>query len=195
MKIAFFDLDGTITSRDSLFDFIRFAKGNIIFLKGMTTLLPDLVRFMLGRLSNQEAKESVFSHFFNGIDFDIFLYMASEYSRERIPCILRKKAMKQIRNHQKKGHKVVVVSASVDMWLRPWCDDNNLELIATCLEKNQGRITGKLSGQNCNGQEKVKRICQAYNLRDYSCIYAYGDSKGDREMLAMAQERSYKPFR
>jgi len=90
---------------------------------------------------------------------------------------------------------VVIVSASLGYWLRPLCDQNNLELIATKLEILEGKVTGNLLTKNCYGIEKVNRIKEIYALEDFETIYAYGDSRGDREMLKIAHKASYKPFR
>jgi len=58
-----------------------------------------------------------------------------------------------------------------------------------------GVVTGKLLSKNCYGIEKANRIQEVYNLSDYKHIYAYGDSRGDRELLELADESFYKPFR
>jgi HAD superfamily phosphoserine phosphatase-like hydrolase len=89
----------------------------------------------------------------------------------------------------------VVVSASVECWLGPWCDKNGLDLIGTQLEIKDNRVTGKLLSKNCYGKEKVNRIRERYDLNSFDFIYAYGDSRGDDEMLELAQEKYYKPFR
>jgi phosphoserine phosphatase len=60
---------------------------------------------------------------------------------------------------------------------------------------NHGVLTGQFDGHNCYGQEKVRRIQAALDLAHYEHIYAYGDSSGDKPMLALADEAFYKPFR
>ena len=54
---------------------------------------------------------------------------------------------------------------------------------------------GRCDGDNCHGQEKVRRIKEAYPLDQYREIYAYGDTGGDRPMLGLATHSFYKPFR
>jgi phosphoserine phosphatase len=68
-------------------------------------------------------------------------------------------------------------------------------LLATRLEVSGNRLTGRIEGANCHGEEKVRRIRDAYQLKEYSQVYAYGDTKGDLPMLALADIRFYKPFR
>lgn len=72
---------------------------------------------------------------------------------------------------------------------------NGIVLIATKLEIRGSKLTGKFASQNCHCIEKVNRIKEIYDLDDYEYIYAYGDSSGDKELLALADESFYKPFR
>ena len=79
--------------------------------------------------------------------------------------------------------KIVVVSASINNYLKPWCDKLGFELISTELETVDGKLTGKFSTPNCNGFEKVIRINKKYNLSNYEEIHVFGNSKGDLPML------------
>jgi len=194
MTLALFDFDGTITKDDSLLKFIRFVVGDFRFVFGLVVLSPILVAYMLGLIPNYKAKQKMLSWFFKGMSKDGFFKVANEYSLAHIDKIVRPKAMEKINWHKAQGHQVVVVSASIDCWLRPWCDKNNIDLIATRLEIEDGKLTGKFATKNCYGIEKVNRIKKTYNLSEYSFIYAYGDSSGDKEMLSIANEPHYKHF-
>lgn len=195
MKIAFFDFDGTITTDDSLIKFIQFVVGNFKFMQGLAVLSPVLILYKLKIIPNYKAKQLMLSYFFKGMSEKSFIEISKQYSLEHIDSIVREDAMKQIQWHHTNGHKVVVVSASLECWLRPWCEKNALELIGTRLEVINGLITGRLLTKNCYGIEKVNRIKTKYNLEEYEYIYAYGDSSGDMEMLKLAHEPYYKPFR
>jgi len=195
MKLALFDFDGTITTDDSLIKFIRFVVGDTKFIWGMILLSLILTAYKLKLLPNYKAKQYMLSYFFKGMDEENFMQVANEYSLKHIDTILRQKAMKKITWHKKQGHKVVIVSASIECWLKPWCTQHDLDLIATKLEMKDGIVTGRFLGKNCYGIEKANRVQEAYNLSDYEYIYAYGDSRGDKELLALADESFYKPFR
>ena len=80
------------------------------------------------------------------------------------------------------------------MLAKKWCAKYNLDLIATRLEIQDGKLTGKFATKNCYGMEKVKRIKDAYDLGQYDFVYAYGDSRGDKEMLSIANESYFKHF-
>ena len=195
MKLALFDFDGTITKDDSLLKFIRFVVGDGRFIFGLVVLSPILVAYKLKLIPNYKAKQKMLSWFFKGMSKEAFLKVANEYSLVHIDKILRPKAIEKINWHKNQGHKVVVVSASIECWLRPWCEKNGLELIATKLEIKDDIVTGKLLSKNCYGVEKVNRIKELYNIEKYDYIYAYGDSSGDKQMLELAHEKFYKPFR
>jgi len=193
--ITFFDFDGTITTDDSFIKFIRFVVGDTKTLWGMIYLSPMLIAYKLKFIPNYKAKQMMFSYFFKGMDEKQFLKVAKEYSLKHIDTILRQQAIEKITWHKEQGHKIVVVSASIECWLKPWCDKHGLELIATKIEMSNGIVTGRLLSKNCYGIEKVNRVQEQYNLSDYDYIYAYGDSRGDRELLGLADEHFYKPFR
>lgn len=193
--ICFFDFDGTITTDDSLLKFIRFVVGDAKFVLGLLVLAPMLALYMAKIIPNYRAKQYLLAWYFKGMPKDAFLAVAQEYSLQHIQTILRPEAMQRIAWHQQQGHQVVIVSASLECWLQPWCEQQGLDLLATQIDLSQPLITGRFLSANCYGQEKVNRIRAAYDLSQFNKIYAYGDSSGDKEMLALADEAFYKPFR
>mgnify|MGYP006133242389 CR=1 FL=1 len=195
MKIAFFDFDGTITKDDSTAKFIRYFVGDLLFIKGVIILLPMIIAYKLKIITNNEIKRRLITYFFKGIDIKYFTEKAKEFSLNMIDPLIRKKALDRISWHKSNGDELVIVSASINLWLLPWCEKNKISLIATELEIINNKITGNLISKNCFGPEKVKRILKSYDLSNYDCIYAYGNSRGDYEMLELATEKFYKPFR
>jgi len=194
MKISFFDFDGTITTKDSLADFVKFAVGKFNYYLGLLILSPILIPYIFKFVPNNVAKEKLISHFFKGWNINRFQQISDKYALERIDRIIRPKAIEKIKWHQQKGHEVVIVSASMENWLIAWCEKNNLNLISTKLEVKDNQLTGRFSTLNCYGIEKVNRIKEKYRFEDYEVIYAYGDSKGDKEMLSIANKKYYKYF-
>lgn len=194
-KIALFDFDGTMTTSDSLKDFIQYALGTPKYYLGLLTLSPVLIAYSLKIISNSSAKEKLVTHFFKGWDINQFTELADRFSFEKIDKVTRPKALEKIKWHQEKGHTVVIVSATMECWLKVWCDKNELDLIATKLDVIDSKLTGKFATKNCYGIEKVNQVKNFYNLDLYDYIYAYGDSNGDKELLALADESFYKPFR
>lgn len=193
--IAVFDFDGTITTKDTLFDFISFCFGRFRLLFGIFALSPILVAFKLNTISNEVAKQEMLYHFFAQKGYDFFTEQCNLY-KERINKIVQKKALDKIKWHQEKGHQVVIISASIEDWIKPWAKELGIEQVyGTRLEVDEeNRITGRLASRNCHGEEKVNRLLEAYPNREEYTLYVYGDSNGDKELLKMADFPFYKTF-
>ena len=192
--IAFFDFDGTVTTKDSFIETIKFHKGKQAFYIGFTLLMPMLVLYKLKLIPNWKAKELVLQYFFKNTPIAIFEAAAANFATTEIPKMLRPKAIEKLIWHKDNGHRIVIVSASATHWLRAWTEALNLELIGTELEIKEANITGRLASANCYGKEKANRIKALIDLSEYDTIYAYGDSRGDREMLALATHPHYRYF-
>ncbi|HEY6956906.1 MAG TPA: HAD-IB family hydrolase [Flavisolibacter sp.] len=192
--IAFFDFDGTITKKDTLLEFIKFTKGSFGFYLGFLLNLPYLIAYKLKIISNQSAKEKVLRFFFHGIAIEEFNRRCQEFAEQVVPKLVRTKALDEIERLKAMDIKVVVVSASPENWIEQWTKRLGLELIASRLEVSGGKVTGKILGKNCHGDEKVVRIKEVYDLTNYNIIAAYGDSGGDKPMLALADQAHYRPF-
>ena len=84
-----------------------------------------------------------------------------------------------------------LVSGSLDVYLGPWCERHGLALICNRLESRDGRLTGRYADGD-RGGHKAGDIRSRYDLSCYDRIHAYGDSREDRPMLALAHERWYR---
>ena len=92
------------------------------------------------------------------------------------------------------GHDVVVVTASYDFWIRPWCDEMGILLLASQLSVSAGVATGQRF-LVCDGPEKARIVTETFDLSKFDTVYGYGDSPGDAQMLAMADHSHHRPFR
>lgn len=193
-SIAFFDFDGTITTRDTLFEFIKFIHGKRGFYIGFALNLPYLVAYKLKIISNQKAKEKVLAHFFANTTVVDFETLCNRFAQEVIPKLIRPKAILTIEKLKAEGTAIVIVSASPDNWITPWAKKYDITVIATRLAVEQNKLSGKIDGKNCYGIEKVNRIKQLFNLDLYNPVYAYGDTGGDKPMLQLADFGFMKPF-
>jgi HAD superfamily hydrolase (TIGR01490 family) len=194
-RIAFFDFDGTITTKDTLLEIIKYQKGTLSFYIGFLACSPFLVAYKLGLISNQLAKEITLRWFFGKTPLPQFQQRCDAFAAEKLSGLLRPGAVAEINKLKALNAEVVIVSASAENWLQGWCREHGLQLLATRLETKQERITGKIEGRNCHGEEKVRRIATAYDLKQYDEIYCYGDTKGDKPMLALTTFPFYRPFR
>lgn len=193
-KIAFFDFDGTVTTKDTLPEIIRFQKGSLSLYTGFLLLAPWLMLYRLGLLANDRAKQIMLKYFFGGMREEDFQRNCDAFTETRLPHLIRPGALKELRRLKAEGAVLVIVSASAGNWIRKWSDSLSLELVSTKLEINKGLLTGRIQGKNCYGEEKVRRIRAIWNLEEYE-VYAYGDSSGDLPMLKLAAQSFYKPFR
>lgn len=193
-EIALFDFDGTITRKDSFIEFVKFSKGKFKLLSGVVLNLPVLVAYKLKMISNQAAKERMLQFFFKGMPLKEFQQICDGFSRQRLPYLVRDAAIGKIKQLQNGGVTVVIVSASPENWIANWAAENNLNLIATRLEVEGGKISGKIRGNNCYGIEKVNRIRQQFDLEDYDKIYAFGNHYSDRYMLDLADAKYLNKF-
>lgn len=195
-KIAFFDFDGTITRKDTMLEMIRFAKGNGSYYAGLLQLSPWLIAMKAGMITNESAKEKMLSLFFKGMPLKEFDAICVSFTQNIIPLLIRDDAKKALQFHKKENHEIVVVTASAENWVKPWCDQQSLKIIGTRLATDQHQLlTGKLLSVNCNGDEKVHRIKSVYDLSAYDEIYGYGDSEGDKQMLSLATHAFYRHFK
>lgn len=193
--IAFFDFDGTITTKDTLLEFIKFTKGTTAFLTGFLLNSPYLFAYKLSLISNQVAKEKVISYYFKNTPLAEFQSWCDAFATDVLPKLIRPKAAAELQKLQESGATVVIVSASFGNWIQKWAMANGLHLIATKPEIQDGKLTGRIDGKNCHGREKVRRIREIFMLQQYSQVHAYGDTSGDKPMLALATHAHYKPFR
>ncbi len=184
-KIYAYDFDGTLTTRDTLLEFIRYACGTVRFLLGFLLYSPLLVLMKLRLYSNGKAKQKVFAHFFKGMTIDAFDAHCQDFARTH-RHLLRPDVARQLEQALSEGSEVLIVSASIDNWVQPFFP--KVKVLGTQIEVIDGRLTGRFLTPNCYGQEKVRRILALHPDRSSYYLTAYGDSRGDREMLAFADE-------
>ena len=191
-KIYAFDFDGTLTTKDTLIEFIRFAKGTLGFGWGFARHAHLLVLMKLGLYPNWKAKQKVFTYFFKDMKLEDFNALCQAFAASS-GHLLRPAGIKAIQQAQNEGSEVLIVSASIDNWVQPFFAD--VKVLGTQIEVIDGKLTGRFLTKNCYGQEKVNRILTLFPDRKDYHLTAFGDSRGDKEMLAFADESYFKPFR
>lgn len=187
--VVVFDFDGTLTTKDTFIEFIRFSCGKRKFFLGFMLFSPMIVLMKLKLYPNWKCKQKVYSWFFKGKEYSWFKQKGKEFVDEAIK-IQRTKIVTELGKFKAKGAKIYVISASIDDWVRPFCYRLGVDcVLGTRIEFDEnGLITGKFSTKNCYGQEKVKRLLELEPNREEYFLYAYGDSQGDKEMLSFADK-------
>ena len=192
MDLALFDFDGTITRTDTWTPFMQLAVRPARIVAGRVLLSPVVVGYKLGMISASRGRQVAARVGFRGEDAARMRRLGLEYATSTLPAQVRQPALDRIAWHRSRGDQVVIVSASLDFYLSPWCAGRGLDCICTTLEERDGRLTGRCAGGDCAGLEKVRRIRQRFDLDRYETVYAYGDSAEDREMLELAQRKYYR---
>lgn len=193
MDLALFDFDHTITDRDT---FSAFLKANIPprRLRWGGLLLAPLVfgYYRLKVVPAHVLRAAVVRVGLSGLERQAFAEAAERYARDTLPGFVRPQALERIRWHLQRGDTVVVVSASIDLYLRRWCRQHGVALICSQLGHRHGRFSGRYRGHDCCGEHKARRVLKRYRLADYGAVHAYGDSAEDHAMLALAHHRTYR---
>lgn len=184
--VAAFDFDGTITFRDTLLPFLLRFVGLRRLIYSIARASPLLVLYLIGKISNEQAKERLIFFALRGKRVEIIRGNVVEWVKT---IRMRPEMLERIRWHKSNGHYCVLVSASVDVYVEEMANYLNFnDFACTGLSvDNKGLLTGFFSTPNCWGEQKVHRLQEIVGPLDQVMLYAYGDSAGDLPMLRVAQ--------
>lgn len=189
LTVAAFDVDGTLTRRDCVVPFLVRLVGwpRLVAIALSRPLL--LFRTAIGRGDRDRVKAHVVGRAVRGIDARRLSEEGSRFATTVASNWLRSDVMGRLSWHREQGHRIVLVSASLRPYLEPFAEHvlGGVDaVLCTDVEIGpDGRCTGRLAGRNCRGPEKARRLSD-WVPASGAVIWAYGDSAGDREMLAMA---------
>lgn len=192
--VAAFDFDGTITYHDSLLPFLIYVHGSLKTMLLLILELPALLAFLMGRKTRQEVKESILKRFFGGWKIGDVKQKGKEFAGRELNRHVRPEALEKLHWHLSQGHRCILISASIDAYLQPWAEQAGIgEILTSRLDTDaSGIINGTLVGANCWGPEKVRRLMEVLGPQKDYILYAYGDSRGDKELLAQADFSFYR---
>ena len=192
--IAAFDFDGTITYRDTVGPFLLSVASWRQLAGALAPVGPALLGVWLGLVARATIKERLFRHVLAGLPAATLQAGAERFAHEQLPRLVRPEALERLRWHQRQGHRCIIVTASLEEYVRPWAMRIGVEDVAASrLEIDaRGRLTGRLSGTHCDGPEKARRLRELATRYGAAITYAYGDSSGDRQLLACAERAYYQ---
>lgn len=201
-EIFVFDFDGTITTRDTFALFLRYYAGTPRWLLNITRLLPTFATYKLGQIDRHAVKKAVICRFFAGKSQKDVEDRAKQFAQDVIPGLIRPAARERLdallADPNCGPESLYICSASIGPYLRAWASSCGIQanhVMATELAINTEGITGELQGYNVWGQNKVRRIFDQFAPHSVRIIEAYGDTRGDREMLYAAKASFFQPFR
>jgi len=189
-----FDFDGTLTWKDSFLAFLAWRAGRGGYVAGLAALTPAAAAYLVDR-DRGRLKAATARRFLGGATRAELELDAQRFATDHGRPLLRHDAVRAWRRWQGYGARLVIVTASPDTIVAPIARALGADLlIGTRLAFDaEGRATGALDGANCRGAEKVRRLREVFG-DDVRLEAAYGDTDGDREMLALAEEQGLKVF-
>lgn len=188
MNIALFDFDGTITNADMYTKFLHFSGAKRRALLAKIVLPPFFMLYKAGVISAPKMRTIASFLAFSGRNIDEVMAAGENYAADVVPNFLREVALSKLNWHKNNGDKIVIVSASLDVYLKPWCAQNGFDLVCSELEVNRGKFSGRYVNGDCSCANKPKLIRSKFELGQYGQIYAYGDTKEDLAMLSLADK-------
>jgi len=192
--LVVFDFDGTLTRHDSFVPFLRFAFGNSVFFCKLAALALPTLGFLTKRRSRDALKAELIRVFLSGVSSAWLRQQAEHYCALRWHKLMRPKALQGVSAQLASGATVTLCSASPELLLAPFAKRLGVALMGTQLEEQDGLLTGRILGNNCRCAAKVSRLEAVYGSLEQYHLRAFGDSRGDFELLAAAQEAHWKPF-
>jgi phosphatidylglycerophosphatase C len=193
--IVAFDFDGTLSCRDSFVAFLMWRAGAVRFVAQIAALAPEFLRYALSR-DRDAVKTAVAGRFLGGASRLELEAAAERFAEARFEALMRPDALACWREWRVRGARRLIVTASPEILVAPFARRLGADqLIGTRLEfDSRDQFTGRLEGRNCRGPQKSERLREAYGP-DVTLAAAYGDSDGDREMLAMTSRPGLKVFK
>lgn len=187
-NLALFDFDGTLCTKDSFTGFIFYSQSKRHILRQGLKILPWIQGYYLNMYPAHAMRPKLYRAMFSNSDAMDIHDLAQNYAQDLMQH-LNPQLLKQLQQHQQLGHKVALVSASVDLYLKPVCSLLGIDLICSEVEVKNLKITGSYLTEDCSGEQKRKRILAKYNLHEFESVYAYGNSNEDLAMLDLADHR------
>ncbi len=191
-RLVLFDFDGTLTTVETFPLFVRFAAPRWRVRLGGLLLAPLVLAYRAGWVSGVVMRAAIVRLAFSGMAREHFEAFARAFAAGRFPVLVRPDMLARLRARRAAGDRVVVVSGNLDALLRPWCEAEGVELLASALECCEGRLTGRYDGPQCAGESKVERIRALVGDWPRERIEAHGDTVEDLPMLALAATATYR---
>jgi phosphatidylglycerophosphatase C len=192
--IVAFDFDGTLTIRDSFIQFLRWRAGPGGWALGLVKLAPAVAAYARDRDRGRIKAASV-KEFLLGVERATLEAEAERFAERVWSGFMRPDALAVWNDWGERGAHRVIVTASPVTTVAPFARRLGADaLLGTPLVFDaEDRVTGAFAAPNCRGEEKVRRLRAVYG-EDLVLTAAYGDTSGDTEMLAIAEEKGFRVF-
>jgi len=186
--IAAFDVDGTLTTRDCVRPFLQRVAGRRRLVTSMMRR-PLATAAAAIRRDRDRFKEIIVGGSLRGRLVADVESMGEQFAQYVLVNWLRPDTLRRLRWHQRSGHRIVLVSASLAAYLRPMAVRLGVDdVLCTDSTRKGDRYGDRLVGRNCRAAEKRRRFDEWLDEHGWvdAEVWAYGDSSGDRELLERA---------
>jgi phosphatidylglycerophosphatase C len=190
--VAAFDLDGTLTEGGSVFPWLKSIAGRGRTWRAAISLaVPLTIGAVRSSRWADNAKERLFERLLAGLDEQHVMATSGAFAQSHLEHEGRALLLARLAWHRERGHDVVIVSASPQLYVDVMTEllSANGGLGTRLAVDPRGRLTGGYLGKNCRGTEKLRRLDEWTEARFGDAeltVYAYGNSRGDRRLLRMA---------
>ena len=191
-KIAVFDLDGTLTYKDTYVDFLLFCmkKRPLRILRGGELILY-LCLYKAGLRSNHWLKAKYLGTVAGGLGGAEFDSLCDQFSARTIERNIKPKALAELNRLKVQGYTLILATASFGFYAERLFAELGMDHLLCSQAKldASGRIIGALDGKNCLGDEKANRIQQLCEAEKWDDIeLAYSDDLVDLPMFSLANQ-------
>ncbi|MCY6483639.1 HAD-IB family hydrolase [Clostridium aestuarii] len=189
-KLAIFDVDYTLTKRETLIELYLFMmKKNPKLIKYIPRSLKTVFFYLFKIYDAKKAKEC-FAKFLVGINQKKMKELVKEFYEKRLSAILYKDAIDTIKKLKDEGCKIFLISASPEIYLKELYNIKEVDrIIGTRLKCKNGIYTNAIEGENCKGEEKVvrlKEVLKEENIEvDFENSYMFSDSLSDLPLFEL----------
>lgn len=184
MAIALFDFDGTLTTKDSMRLFFALVDPGGVGWWRFLRAAPGVV--LSHGFERAALKKALVRAFFGGKTQVELAEWGQVFVQDVLPAYLNQDVLSRMRQCKAEGARVAIVSASLDVWLRPFAEQEGVELLCTEAAYTHGMFMGEWQTPNCNGVEKRRRVELYFPDWAQHHITVYGNSAGDAALLQMA---------
>lgn len=187
-KLAIFDIDYTITRKETLMEFFKYlVLKDIKNIKFLPRALYSGLMYGIKVYDERRVKEC-FLKFIDNIDEKDLAKLTKSFYDERLSSILYKDAVDMIKKLKNEGYMVILISASPEFYIKEFYAIKEVDLIiGTKFAFDGGKFVRKMNGNNCKGEEKVKRLNEVLkekNIKvDFKNSYMFSDSLSDKPLL------------
>lgn len=192
--LAVFDLDGTITRHDTLLPFVvGFLARHPWRLPRLITVLPTAVAYAFGRADRGELKGALIHAAFGELSRETVAAAATAHVQSVLRKGLFAEALERIAFHRSQGHHLVLMSASPDLYVPQLGAALGFsETICSQVRWHaDGRLDGRLAGENCRGNEKLRQLRLLQQRLSPVETWAYGNSSADLPHMRLASAAQY----